>query len=183
MLSLFLSAVHVLQERTSIYYASLQFPQPSQPAADTDFDLDSLLNDLTSFDPNVAVAASHPPPSVVPQMQPHPPPPIHTAHPIAAGTPPQMATPEQRSVSSSAHSTPQHGRAYQQQGVAEPSPTPPSTPGTTPSHVPLRSYTQVDRDPQPRRDQVPEVIIRSYTEAKSSPDHKRPAGIIIIKHF
>lgn len=125
-----------------------------------DFDLDSLLSDLTSFDPNAVVAASHPAPPIQPFVA-IPPAPV-------------------RSDPSSTHSTPQHARA--QQPFVELSPTPPSTPGTTPSHVPLRSHTQVDRNYQPRRsvDQL-DPIPRSYTEAKytEAPDHKRPAGMCV----
>lgn len=133
---------------------------------DVDFDLDSLLSDLTSFDPNSAVAASHPAPPTQP----------------VATAPPTTIRPEPvRSGPPSSQSTPQHIRV--EQVVFEPSPTPPSTPGTTPSHVPLRSNTQVDRNYQPRGSvEQPEPIPRAYSEGKvidtkSSPDHKRPAGL------
>ncbi len=133
-----------------------------------DFDLDSLLSDLTSFDPTSVVAKSHPPPP--PQQRSDPAP-----QPVVADTPPHMRTPERRG-NSSARSTPQHQPS--QQGFVEPSPTPPSTPGTTPSHGPARSQTQVDRNYQPKRDMGPEVILRSHTQAVS-PEHKRPAGTLM----
>lgn len=138
-----------------------QLPEAPKPI-DTDFDLDSLLSDLTSFDPSSAVAASHP----------------QSTFPA---TPPQLGTPV-CSESSSAQSTPQHARA--QYTSVEPSPTPPGTPGvaTTPSHVPIRSHTQVDRNYQPRREPEAEDIPRSYTETKFSPDHKRPAGVLRELH-
>ena len=128
-----------------------QLPEAPKPV-DTDFDLDSLLSDLTSFDPSSAVAASHP----------------QSTFPA---TPPQHTTPV-RSESSSAHSTPQHARV--QQTSVEPSPTPPGTPGV--ATTPIRSQTLVDRNYQQRREPEAGDIPRSYTEAKFSPDHKRPAG-------
>lgn len=131
-----------------------QLPEAPKPI-DTDFDLDSLLSDLTSFDPSSVVAASHP-------------------QPTFPATPPQLSTPV-RSESSSAQSTPQHG-ARAQHTSFEPSPTPPGTPGA--ATTPIRSHTQVDRNYQPRREPEAGDIPRSYTEAKFSPDHKRPAGVL-----
>ena len=132
------------------------------------------------------MAASKPPPPPASQPGPAHFTPTHSAHtapyhaPFSA-TPPQQGTPErERSMSSSAHSTPQHARPYQYgAGMMEPSPTPPSTPGSTPSHMPARSNTLTDRSTPARRDQgQQEVILRSRTEVKQSPDHKRPAGVM-----
>lgn len=146
-------------------FVFLQLPDPPKPVVD--FDLDSLLSDLTSFDPSSAVAASHPAP------------PIQPTNPIVAMPPqPMPPQPPVRSGPPSSQSTPQHVQA--RQVPVEPSPTPPSTPGTTPSHVPLRANTQVDRNYQPRRED-PEPLVRSYSETKASPDHRRPAGVFCVQ--
>lgn len=145
------------------HYFPLQQPIeiPKQP--EVDFDLDSLLSDLTSFDPTSAVSKSQPPP---------PPQRIDSA-PQPAFIP--VETPV-RSGNSSVHSTPQH-YPHPQQSFSEPSPTPPSTPGSTPSHG---SQTQVERNVQPKTTDVgPEVVMRSHTEARS-PEHRRPAGTTLL---
>ena len=173
-MSVHASSLSTDHELTTPNNPTLQVPEiPKSAAVDLDFDLDSLLSDLTSFDPSTAVAASHPAPPT---------------QPVAAAPPTPVRLEPVRSGPPSTQSTPQHGRF--QPVIVEPSPTPPpstpgttpSTPGTTPSHVPLRSNTQVDKNYQPRGSvDQPEPIPRAYSEgkfidAKSSPDHKRPAG-------
>ena len=56
-----------------------QRDEPPPPPPESDFDLDSLLSDLTSFNPSAAVAARNPPPPPPRQDRLHPSP-SHSSH-------------------------------------------------------------------------------------------------------
>ena len=129
---------------------------PPRKTPESDFDLDSLLSDLSSFDPSDVVAATHPSTSSTPPITP-----AHTHTPEQPSPHPSPAHyPQPRTTSSTppSHTTPVHNHT---------APTPPHTPG----HGPLvaRSYTEVDRD-RPRRTSEHEGFHRSYSESRPSPN-------------
>ena len=117
----------------------LQAPQPPK-APEQDFDLDSLLTDLTSFNPSDVVAATHPQTDI--EVQPEQvavPPPQQTPSPATYS--PAMYSPATRSPAHvpSPHITPVHNHSADTY-------TPPHTPG----HSLARSYTEVS-DPRGQR--------------------------------
>jgi hypothetical protein len=148
----------------------LQREDPRPPPPDQDFDLDSLLLDLTSFNPSETVAARNPPP-----------PPPRRDFP--------QASPSHSSHSS--HSTPVHNHS---------TPTPPSTPGhgsgiphSRPPQI-LRSNTEdfIERPrPQassrsrsissPTHERPIEQGLTSPSLLHDKPLHVTPADPVVVK--
>ena len=145
-----------------------QPPVPSRKAPESDFDLDSLLSDLNSFNPSDVVAATHPSASSTPPMshtpeQPSPhPSPAHHPHP-ASSMPPSHTTPVHNHTTPTPPYTPAHmTQASPAQG--SPAQMPHGSPGHLPQAVP-RSYTGVDRE-RPQRVSQQEGLNRSYSESR-----------------
>ena len=145
-----------------------QPPVPPRKAPESDFDLDSLLSDLNSFNPSDVVAATHPSTSSTPPMshtpeQPSPyPSPAHHPHP-ASSMPPSHTTPVHNHTTPTPPYTPAH---MSQPPPAQGSPAhmPHGSPGHHPQVVP-RSYTEVDRE-RPQRVSQQEGLNRSYSESR-----------------
>ena len=139
-----------------------------------DFDLDSLLNDLTSFNPDEVVASTHPPPPplatvAVQQAQAPPTPPPQQQHKFP--TPQPSPAHQQRSPAhqqrSPAHQrppgqvTPNHTSSGS--SMSGPTPTPPSTPG----HTPQRSYTVAD----------PEGVVVRRRPSEQDSEERKPVNL------
>ena len=157
-----------------------QPPVPARKAPESDFDLDSLLSDLSSFNPSDVVAATHPSTSSTPptshtpeQPSPHPSP-AHYPHPASAVSPSYPTQPMPPSHTAQPmynHTTPTPPHTPAHMSQASPAHVPHRSPAHVPQGSPVhypqpvpRSYTEVDRE-RPQRVSQQEGLNRSYSES------------------
>lgn len=143
---------------------------PPRKAPESDFDLDSLLSDLSSFDPSDVVASTHPSVSSTPPITPaHTHTPEQPTQPSPRPSPAHYPQPRTTSSTPPSQTTPVHNHT---------GPTPPHTPGHAPAPHVQRSYTEVDRD-RPRRTSEHEGFQRSYSESRPNPNEGAGMHVVV----